>query len=59
MEGNSQETPCQKAGILLCGQLMPVMKSRGTEMKTMSSMTFSRYFTMHDTVMPKKMQASV
>ena len=38
----SQETPCQAAGMLDCGQEMPVMKSKGSETNTMSSMTFSR-----------------
>ena len=55
--GKSQLTPCHIPGILLCGHDTPDMKSKGTEMNTTSSITFSRYFTIHDITMPKKMQA--
>ena len=33
--------PCQKPGMLLCGQLTPVRKSNGMEINTTSNMTFS------------------
>jgi hypothetical protein len=45
--------------MLDCGHETPVRNNSGTETNTMSNMTFSRYFTIHDTTMPKKMQASV
>ena len=42
VDGKSSDTPFHTPGILLTGQLMPVMKSRGTEVNTTSSITFSR-----------------
>ena len=57
--GNSHEMPCQTEGMLLCGHDIPVRNSRGILTKTTNSITFSRYFTIHDTIMPKKMQASM
>ena len=37
MLGNSHEIPCQYPGMLDCGHDTPVRKSKGTEMKTISS----------------------
>ena len=53
VDGKTQANPCQKAGILLCGHEIPVMKSNGTEVKTTRSITFSRYLTRHDSINPK------
>ena len=55
VEGNTQANPCQKAGILLCGQEIPVIKSNGTEVNTTKSITFSRYLTKQESISPKKM----
>ena len=55
VDGNTHATPCQKAGILDCGQEIPVMKSNGTEVKTTKSITFSRYLTKQESIKPKKM----
>ena len=57
--GKSHETPCQAPGMLDCGHETPVKKSSGIETKTISSITFSRYRTRHETVIPKKMLAIV
>ena len=53
VDGNTQAKPCQKAGILLCGHEIPVIKSNGTEVNTTRSITFSRYLTRHDSISPK------
>ena len=55
--GNIHDTPCHMPGMLDCGQLTPDINSNGMLTKTMSSITFSRYLTIHDTSMPKKIQA--
>lgn len=55
VDGNTQEKPCQKEGILLKGHETPVIKSKGTEVNTTKSITFSRYLTKHESIRPKKM----
>ena len=42
VDGKSHATPCQMPGMLLRGQLIPVIKSMGTEVNTTKSITFSR-----------------
>ena len=56
VDGNTQEKPCQKEGILLKGHETPVIKSKGTEVNTTKSITFSRYLTKHESIRPKKTQ---
>lgn len=55
VDGNTQEMPCQNEGILLKGHETPVIKSKGTEVNTTKSITFSRYLTKHESIRPKKM----
>ena len=55
VDGNTQEMPCQKEGMLLKGHDTPVIKSKGTEVNTTKSITFSRYLTKHESIRPKKM----
>ena len=59
VEGKSQATLCQKAGMLLCGHDTPEINSRGTEKNTTRSITFSRYLTRQETVRPKKILARI
>ena len=56
VDGNTQEKPCQKEGILLKGHETTVIKSKGTEVNTTKSITFSRYLTKHESIRPKKTQ---
>ena len=42
VDGKSHDTPCQKAGMLLCGHDTHDMKRSMTEEKTTRSITFSR-----------------
>ena len=58
VEGKSQENASQNQGMLDCGQLIPVMKSNGTDVNTTSNITFSRYLTRHDIVNPKNITAN-
>ena len=41
VEGNRTAKLRQNQGMLDCGQLMPVMNSKGTEVNTTNSITFS------------------
>ena len=58
VEGKIHENASQNQGMLDWGQLIPVMKSKGTDVNTTRSITFSRYLTRHDIVKPKNITAS-
>ena len=59
VEGKSHEIHSQKRGILLPGHDTPETNSNGTDINTTRRITFSRWRTMQDTVMPKNMHTRI
>ena len=58
VDGNSHDSHCQNSGIALCGQDTPEMNSNGTDVNTTTSMMFSRWRIVHDTIIEKNMHDS-
>ena len=57
VEGNIRAMDCQIPGMLGCGHEIPVMNNKGIEVKTTRSITFSRYLTIQESAIPKKITA--
>src|SRR5574344_128968 len=55
VEGNRHATARHTPGMSLCGHDIPAKNRKGTDVNITNSMTFSRYLTRQDSVIPKKM----